>query len=369
MVEALTSGNAQARRRSWPAGLLHTGLAGAARSLDAIVVAAARPAHHLSHAAMLASEFSTPLVALCSQEAYAPNLFELTTDAVAAVDLPADYSHPLLDLDTCRPAQPAARRLGDLSTKRNLGLLLARLVGWRTVLFLDDDIHVRPAAIRRAARHLAGAAAVGLGITEFPDHSVLGHARRLVGQPHEVFLGGSALLVDVERMTSFFPSVYNEDWLFLMDGIWAGQVARVGTARQLPYDPFSDPLRAEDEEFGDLLAEGLMWITHGAPRNPAAVLSWASEPACWRELRAARLAELDEVASQADARADVLAALMAARSRATAIGAAELAAWVRTWRVDVERWRERIEQLPSVGSLASAFRELGVVGHSRVSNM
>ncbi len=42
----------------------------------------------------------------------------------------------------------------DLSAKRNLGLVLARLHGWRKIVFLDDDIE--PVGMRALAR-IAGA--------------------------------------------------------------------------------------------------------------------------------------------------------------------------------------------------------------------
>ena len=59
---------------------------------------------------------------------------------------------------TCRPDgvpgvhESERRRVSDLSTKRNLGLLLARLNGWNKIAFLDDDITLRDPAAYPAAR-------------------------------------------------------------------------------------------------------------------------------------------------------------------------------------------------------------------------
>jgi acetyltransferase-like isoleucine patch superfamily enzyme len=302
---------------------------------------------------------------LCSGRADSASV-EYAAGALAAIDLPPDYSHPLLQLPTMRAAEPANPRLGDLSLKRNLALLLAHLMGWRTVLMLDDDIvDVSAATVRQASAHLGDVAAVGLAVTDFPDNSVYGHARRLAGLRQDVFIGGSALLIDTTRPTSYFPQIYNEDWLFLVDSLWKGRVARFGEARQLPYDPFADPRRAEHEEFGDLLAEGLVSLTRRAPHDRAAVLHWAAEPECWRELRERRLAEVSELAELVH-RPAAVAALLAAHDRATAITPASLAAYIRVWRTDVDRWRDQVETLPRALSLPHALRELGLLGHTRM---
>ena len=54
------------------------------------------------------------------------------------------YRLPLPDLRTSDRAfvSVSGGRISDLSVKRNLGLLLARLRGWRKIVFVDDDITV-----------------------------------------------------------------------------------------------------------------------------------------------------------------------------------------------------------------------------------
>lgn len=338
------------------------------RPIEAVLVAASRPAWHLGSAERLAAELGVPLVAFCSGRADPVSAAEHAAGAVVSVDLPTGYEHPHLRLPTMRVGQPADPRLGDLSLKRNLALLLARRSGWRTVLMLDDDIvDVSARTAHRAGALLGEAVAVGLAVTEFPDNSVYGHARRLAGLRQDVFVGGSALLVDTTRPTPFFPQVYNEDWLFLMDGLWEGRVARTGLARQLPYDPFADPGRAENEEFGDLLAEGLMVLTHHAPRDRAAVLRRAVEPDAWRELRRQRLTDLAELADLVHC-PSAHAALEAAGQRARAISPESLAAYVRSWRSDLHRWWEQFESPPRALSLRRALHELGLFGHTHLSN-
>src|SRR5262249_43052076 len=106
----------------------------------------------------------------------------------------------------------------DIARKRNVGLLLARLSGWRTIMFLDDDVTGMTASTVSAAAALtARYPAAGFRVTDYPDNSVVCHAHRLAGGKQDVFPGGSALLIDTNRSDAMFPPIYNEDWLFLFN--------------------------------------------------------------------------------------------------------------------------------------------------------
>ena len=76
--------------------------------------------------------------------------------------------------------------------------------------------------------------------------------------------------------TSFLPEIYNEDWLFFYDDARARRLGWSGrNATQLQYDPFSQPQRAERQEFGDVLAEGLYALLHlGAGAAVATAEYW-----------------------------------------------------------------------------------------------
>jgi hypothetical protein len=85
----------------------------------------------------------------------------------------------------------------DTSVKRNLGLIVANVAGWRRVIFLDDDIHVPDHRhLANAASLLGRYAAVGLQIGEFPDNSVVCHAHRAGKGDQETFVGTGALAID-----------------------------------------------------------------------------------------------------------------------------------------------------------------------------
>ncbi len=168
--------------------------------------------------------------------------------------------------------------------KRNIALLVARMVEWDTVLFLDGDIRDVDADTVRLAAGALGAdrsrpvSAVGLAVEDYPDSSVVCHANRFGGGGQTAFVGASALLVDVTAPElGHFPTVYNEDWLFLYDALAAKRVRREGRVRQLRYDPFGDPQRGRDEEFGDVVAEGLTaHLERGGRGVPLAPSFWAA---------------------------------------------------------------------------------------------
>ena len=163
-----------------------------------------------------------------------------------------------------------AGRSSDLSVKRNLGLLLARLHGWNKIAFVDDDITVsRTDDIARLAGQLDEHQVAGMVVRQFPDNSVVCHARRLAGGSQDVFVTGAVLGVHCNDLPlSFFPDIYNEDWFFFAKDAATRKLPRVGQAVQLEYDPFASPDRARQEEFGDLLAEGLYALLgEGRPPN------------------------------------------------------------------------------------------------------
>jgi hypothetical protein len=233
--------------------------------LDAIIVPASRPASCLKPAIDLAAHLGVLLVVLCSKQTRAEQVAERVSTSPGAralvVEIPDKWDHPKFPNRTSSPAfkRANANRESDLSAKRNIGLLLARLHGWNKIAFLDDDITIsRTGNIARLAGQLDRHQVAGMIVRKHPDNSVVCHARRDAGLPQDVFLTGAALGVHCNSLPlSFFPDIYNEDWLFFAPEVAGRQLPRVGYAKQPAYDPYARPDRARQEEFGDLLAEGL----------------------------------------------------------------------------------------------------------------
>jgi hypothetical protein len=338
---------------------------------DAIIVPASRQAAHLDHAVTLARATSCQLVLLCSREADTTGVTQFLAQrsfgGATVVELPDGYGHGLFKFETSAlvasglpDACPA--RDTDLSIKRNIGLALARLVGWQRVFFLDDDIRDLDAtALRRTVTMLGQYSAVGMRVSEFPDNSVVCHAHRATGGRQGVNVSGSALAVDCAMPTGFFPDIYNEDWLFFYDHAKAGRLRTSGiNVTQLRYDPFADPERAARQEFGDVLAEGLYALLH----KPAGAVD--ADRGYWSHFLAARKRFLDAIIDRLEfvkpplEPQKIFDAVDEARRILADIQPDLCAEYIKLWRADLESWEERLASLPSLLPITHALDLLGL---------
>jgi hypothetical protein len=347
-------------------------------SVDAVVVPASRPVQQLAAAVDTAETLGACFVALCSREARSADLAAWIGARPGlqwlAIDILHGYRHRLLDFATSRVTEAKAERLGDLSLKRNLGVLLARLRGWRSVLFLDDDIDgVDAAAVWRGVAALGAESMVGLSVNHFPDNSVVCHANRHSGRDQDTFVSGAALLVDCRHINSFFPEVYNEDWMFLCRSLAKRKVAATGSARQLEYDPFAEPERAADEEFGEVLAEGLTNLMHPSRGHVVAldIPDVAFDAEYWRWFLRARAEFIEQIAIRIEkqppsgATPAALLSLKVAEGRRASFSATQCAAYLKTWKRDTGDWCERWSALQQYRTLWQALAALDLVQHAQ----
>jgi hypothetical protein len=342
--------------------------------VDAIVVPTARPVAFLEDAASLALQLECVLVLLCSREAVAADAAEALRRKpglrFVAIDIAETYEHEWLQFSTAEIPEARWGRQTDTSLKRNLGVLLARMAGWKRIVFLDDDITVAdPNDLRRAVALLGTTDpetgetydCVGLSIGGFPDNSVVCHAHRLTGGTQDTFVGSGALAVAPQSALSFFPDIYNEDWFFLLDKVKLRPVAMVGSATQKAYDPFADPSRAESEEFGDVLAEGVFWLLdRGRKVKDATEAHWT----WFLEERRLFIEDITRKVSAHDVdpaeRDRMTFALGAAEARRSKISPTLCARYLRAWRADCTRWQRRLNGLPSGLPLEDALEQLGL---------
>lgn len=342
---------------------------GSAR-LDGIVVPATRNEDSLRHAVELGVALDVPVVFLCSGRARPREIIRRTAETPGArcwaVDMNGLQSYGRVpSFKTSEFTLAIDNSYGDLSLKRNLGLLIGRAAGWKTVLFLDDDIYgLNSTAVRRAVGGLEHHTVVGMPATEFPDNSVLCHALRTIsGHEQDVFVSGSALAVNVEKADSFFPEIYNEDWMFLAPQMVRGLVAKRGRVKQRTYYPFDSPARAARQEFGDVLAEGLYGYLHFG--------GWTEAPpeAYWREFLRHRMRLLRTTVNACPRRntikllaKDAKESLLSALEVSSGIEPRLLVDYVKAWREDLVSWRRHIRDISCVGSLDKALTEIGLRG-------
>jgi hypothetical protein len=329
--------------------------------LDAIVVPTARDPGHLTEAARLARILDCTLVTLHSGQltsaALAWRLLPEDVDLIA-IDMPARAHLRLPHWETSRLLSPTifARR-NDLSAKRNLGLMLIRMLGWSRILFLDDDITApNLGELRKATGLLGRHHAVGLHIGGFPDHSVVCHAYKLVGGSQESFIGGGALAVATERCDSFFPDIYNDDWFFMLDREGRLRpVARAGEVRQEGFDPFRDIDRARAEELGDVLAEGTYWLLdQGGSASDADHQHWA-------KFLVKRRRFIERILERSES-SRVIEALQGSLERLALITPELCERYLHAWARDRNTWLRHIASLPDGQTPQQALGVLSAPG-------
>jgi hypothetical protein len=334
--------------------------------IAAIVVPSFRPAAQLTHVMDLARRLHSRLVVLCSGDAKAAEVVARApggSNRVYAIDLPAERPPFLDDFETTRIlGQMLGSEQRDTAMKRNLGLLLARSRGWERIAFLDDDIRVGNVDhLRQAAALTDEYDVVALANDGYPDNSVVCHANRLTGGGQDTFVGAGAMVLQPGRMTSFFPEIYNEDWLFLVNGGELVTVAAAGNSTQQRYDPFANPGRARREEFGDCIAEGLF------SRLDQGLRADAVDEVFWRLFLADRGGLIARVAQRvhrwpfpAERRERMLASLAAAEHSRKQIEPADCAEYLQAWQRDRSRWTDRLKKCPDTGTVHEAIDAYGI---------
>jgi hypothetical protein len=333
---------------------------------EVIVVPTIRP-QSLQPAARLADRVGSTLVVLCSTPGQARQALaecQSITGNLFVTYVPPSVDRDLLPFLTLVSAanddEPSCHI--DIARKRNIGLLLARLCGWHTIMYLDDDIRgLTPPDLGRAAALTMRFPAVGFRISHYPDNSVVCHAHRLAGGQQDVFPGGSALLIDATRCDMLFPPVYNEDWLFLFSAVQNGSFAVAGTLSQLEYLPFARPERAVSEEFGDVIAEGLYRLIHEGVNVTEATQVY------WRDVLGRRSQLIDDVATRLLRRdtgdpltGSALRSMAAARDRLTTISPQACVSFIHAWQSALDTWRHGLTRLPMLGDLVDAAKFLGL---------
>lgn len=343
--------------------------------LDAIIVPASRPISFLRPAIGLAADLGVFLVVLCSKQTKVEQVAKRVAKTPGArsliVQIPDGWKHPRFPTQTAAAEfkKANANRDSDLSAKRNVGLLLARLRGWNKIAFVDDDI-IYMDNITRLAGQLDRHQVAGMHVRQFPDNSVVCHARRLAGFAQGVFVTGAALGVHCNSLPlSFFPDIYDEDWFFFAREAAARDLPCTGSARQPPYDPFGSADRARCEEFGDLMAEGLYALIDQAGSSVpfdeqvrgARAPYWSRFIDVRREVIIQTMARLDRfMNSNADHGCvpSALRSLAAAENQLDTITADLCVNFLSAWRDDLDDWQSFSNAVNNVGSTREAMNFL-----------
>lgn len=132
---------------------------------------------------------------------------------------------------------------------------------FKKILCIDDDIIFENTHLTKAFNVLHTHDVAAAGASDFPDHSIVGHAARSLGLGHKPFISGSFFSMNVTDWSCKFINIYNEDWFFFFAHMFKGNVATLPDTLQLNYDPYVTPCLAADQEFGDFLAETFLLLS------------------------------------------------------------------------------------------------------------
>lgn len=316
----------------------------------------------------MARRTQTRLIVMCSRDVTEGDVMGMAAEAnveAYAFDLPPGYLLKV-NFDTSDDKELFAASPGwdrDLSMKRNIGLVLACLLDWPRLMFLDDDIYsVGQHDVSALAAALEDHSVSALIPKWYPDNSVVCHANRLSGGQQDVFASASGIGVRCHRELAFFPNLYNEDWFFFAEEAAKHRIAKVGESRQRKYDPYDHSDRAAREEFGDLLAEGL----YARLDNKEGI--WDADIDYWRYFRERRF-EFHQQVIEALGRVDAQDRSEATRATKSVYAAQQqlekippelCQKFMRLWRNDLDRWRDYLASLPHRETIAEAFRFLNL---------
>lgn len=380
-------------------------------TLSAVVVPTSRSQEDLGAglglAARIAAMKDAQLVIIRSGEAsldpFPRELLPSSSHPTLVLDLPAEPDELLPPWQNGRHIVATLHRRSDLGLKRNIALLLGRRVGWDTVLMLDDDISTNRASqlpphdervgvdpplrlddVLAEFHEYPQVRAAGYVQKDFDDNSVVCHIRRLSGRPQEGFISGGALVVRCQGRLPFFPATYNEDWLFFFALMLQGHhvlpsstVRLAGTVHQSAYYPYSAK-RAQSEELGDVLAEGLFALV-GMPLEDVATAARSKDywgEVVWRRqnmiialLREHRQKYPETVHSVLADVDESLRASLAIYEGSVERWGISLAQYIRTLLVDLELWDELLAQvspprLADASSLADALGDVGLTEYA-----
>ena len=142
---------------------------------------------------------------------------------------------------------------------RNYAIILAKVLGFERVLFMDDDIIIEDnSPVYEMFDLLNNADFVSAEIKGMPDLSVVDFIMQKVGLEPYRFMSGGFLAFNLNSVAEYFLNYYNEDWIWLFMHRPEAKLVKYGEVYQLPYDPFENAIeKALHQEFGEILVEGV----------------------------------------------------------------------------------------------------------------
>lgn len=188
--------------------------------------------------------------------------------------------------------QKFVTRLGkkewSLGYNRNYAIIYGLFLGIEKIIFMDDDVIVKPQLLESVFDTLSKVPFVGTKITLMPDDSVIGHIYRAGGKLLPQYVSGTFLGINLQSVRHYFLNIYNEDWIWLFLENNGKNVNTISFVKQLRYDPFKDwKSKIFFQEFGEIVWDGLFY-SPTANRKSKLV-----QPTYWENALKIRMQELE----------------------------------------------------------------------------
>lgn len=179
-----------------------------------------------------------------------------------------------------------------LGCNRNYAVVYGLYLGARKVIFMDDDVIVDTKLLRTIFEGLSRVPFLGVQITGMPDHSIVGHIYRAGAHTLPQYVSGTFLGIDLQKVTHYFLNIYNEDWIWLFLENNGKMVDKIGSVKQLTYDPFKGWIsKIYFQEFGEILWDGLYY--HSPPIRESTLI----REDYWQDVLKIRMRELTSIAT------------------------------------------------------------------------
>ena len=166
----------------------------------------------------------------------------------------------------------------DIGLKRTLALMDAQRKGYRSILLLDDDIHLTQHQLECGGSVIDDdvISIAGFHVQGFADISTLQHIEHRIQRSRpSITMTGSALFIDPSRVNPLFAQIYNDDLFFFLKQSDPNSIVSIGTSWQRPRNPLIKETRIPHEEYGDIIYESLRkkW----GQTSGTAEISWSEE--------------------------------------------------------------------------------------------
>ncbi len=157
--------------------------------------------------------------------------------------------------------EPLGTKGWHLGFVRNYAIILSRLLRYKRVLFIDDDIIIKDMnVINNLMKKVNDADFVGAKILGKPDYSIVDEIADKCNLKLEMsdISSGGFLAFNSDTISEYFLNYYNEDiiWIYLHSP--KIKIVNCGAVHQQSYElPENKSEQASNQEFGEILFQGV----------------------------------------------------------------------------------------------------------------